>query len=265
MFSSLADHIAVPGTAAFGSEEQHDGVCPMNLTLEMLENSRAGPDYHSKKNRVFRSSIDDNDYVVKIFRGEWKERASLEHSILEQCRQKDLRTPEPVKLIGSALVMQYVEGENAMELFDGIFRHGRQRDAPVDDSVLSAALASWLFSFHSAFEFGLARNDTVLRNFIFRGGEIFGLDFEETSRSDPLADLGQLCTSIISTTPMFTEDKFGFARALASRYWDLTGEDRSSELGEAVATALRYYASFRTHGGELRRWASRFESGKVRI
>jgi len=237
----------------------------MDLTLELLENSRIGPDYNSKKNRVFRSSVDGDQYVVKIFRGEWKERASFEHSILEQCRDKHLRTPRPVALIESTLVMEYIDGENAMDVFDSIFKGGPELDVQVDHSMLAEALASWLSAFHSAFDFRMARNDTILRNFILRDGEIYGLDFEGATRSDPLADLGQLCTSVLASAPMFTEDKFGFARAMASRYWDFTGEDRSYELGTAVAAALRHYASFRTDGGELRRWASRIDSCEVRI
>lgn len=237
----------------------------MDLTLQMLENSRIGPDYHSKKNRVFRSSVDGDHYVVKIFRGEWKERASFEHSILLQCHDKHLRTPRPVALIESALVMEHIDGENAMDVFDSIFRDDPEQDVQVEHSMFSGALASWLSSFHSAFDFDTARNDTILRNFVLRDGEIYGLDFEEAARSDPLADLGQLCTSVLASAPMFTEYKFGFAKEMTSRYWDLTGEDRSDELGTAVATALRHYASFRSHGGELRRWASMFESGEVKI
>lgn len=53
----------------------------------------------------------------------------------------------------------------------------------------------------------LLKNDSNLRNFIFSNQQIYGLDFEEMSYGDPMADIGDICFFLLTNSPSFTEAK----------------------------------------------------------
>lgn len=236
-----------------------------DLSLEVLIEGQTGPPFQSKKNRVFRSSVDGKSYVVKVYRGEWRERASVEFDILQECRSKGLSVPAPVALLEGAIVMAPVEGQVAGDLFDRLIAAPSKLDITSELERLADSLARWLSEFHIAFSFGLARGDAILRNFVVNEKGVVGFDFEEATRSDTLLDLGQLCASALMTTPAFTERKVAFARHVSDRYWACSGQRRSRDLPDAVAAAVRHYSQFRSNGQQLLSFASRIERGEVRI
>lgn len=234
------------------------------MSLRDLEDGRVGPFLRSRKNRVFRTSYDGREYVVKVFRGEWRERAPVEFGVLTDCRERGLPAPLPVALLEDAIVMEPVGGEPAADLFDRLFTSG---PSPLTEGQkgLAESIIAWLSRFHSAFDFKLARGDTILRNFMLSPGVVVGLDFEEALRGEVLVDLGQLCASALMTDPPFTEIKIAFAKHLADCYWERTGRDRSDELDRHVSSAIRHYAPFRANGTELLGYASWIDMGGLRI
>jgi aminoglycoside phosphotransferase (APT) family kinase protein len=236
-----------------------------DLSIRDLEAHRVGQFFHSKKNRVFRSVIEERPCVVKVYRGEWKERAPLEFRLLRDCRDKGVAVPEPIALLAGAIVMAPVEGEVASDVFDKMISANSTLILTSEQERLANSLARWLAGFHSAFGFRMSRGDTILKNFVCTSEGIIGLDFEEAAPGDPLPDLGQLCASALMTDPVFTERKVAFVRHLADRYWTCSGQRREDELVGAVASAVRHYAQYRANGQELLAYASKVESGIIRI
>lgn len=236
-----------------------------NLSLECLERGRAGQFFYSKKNRVFRSVVEGIPYVVKAYRGEWQERAAVEYGILVSCRQKEVPVPEPIALLEGAIVMAPVDGQVAGDVFDRLIVTRSAVGLTSEQERLADHLARWLARFHNAFDFGLTRGDSILRNFIVTDKGVVGLDFEESSPGDSLQDIGQICASALATDPPFTEKKVEFARRLADRYWACSGQRRADELGGAIAAAIRHYSQYRSNGPELLTYASRVEKGLIII
>jgi Ser/Thr protein kinase RdoA (MazF antagonist) len=234
-------------------------------SLDRLEKGRTGPTFQSKKNRVFMSAVEGETYVVKVYRGEWRERASLEYGILTDCTSRGIPVPRPLSLLPGVIVMAPVEGRIAGDVFDGLSALCPPNGIGSEHERLADLLARWLARFHAAFDFGLARGDTILRNFIVTDQRAVGLDFEEAIRGDTLSDLGQLCASSMMTDPVFTEQKIAFARRLADRYWAVSGQRRMEELDVAISTAIRHYAQFRPNGQELLSYAGRIDRGEVVI
>lgn len=238
---------------------------PVTFSLADLEKGRTGPFFHSKKNRVFRSVVDGESFVVKVYRGEWRERARVEYDVLRDCCERGVLVPVPLALLEGAIVMTPVDGQVAGEVFDRIIVPPSRIGLTSELERLADSLARWLANFHIAFDFGRVRGDTILRNFIVADPGTFGLDFEEAATGDTLLDLGQLCASAMMTDPAFTEQKIAFARHLADRYWACSGQRRAEELTGAVSAAIRHYSQFRSNGQELLSFASRMERGELEI
>lgn len=233
--------------------------------MDSLEKGRTGPMFQSKKNRVFRSTVAGESYVVKVYRGEWRERAAVEHGILMQCIDRGVPVPEPLALLPGVIVMAPVEGRIAGDVFDCLFATCKEDGLGSEQERLADQLVRWLAGFHEAFDFRMARGDTILRNFVIAGQEAVGLDFEEAARGDTISDLGQLCASSLIMDPVFTPPKVAFARRLAERYWAVSGQRRMGELDRAVSAAIRHYAQFRPNGQVLLAHANRIERGEVVI
>lgn len=234
-------------------------------SLDSLEKGRTGPMFNSKKNRVFRSTVAGEQYIVKVYRGEWRERASFEYGVLIDCRDRGVPVPEPLALFPGVVVMTPVEGLVAGEVFDSLFASCKKDGLGSEQERLADQLVRWLAGFHAAFGYNLARGDTILRNFIVTPMGAVGFDFEEAAPGDPLSDLGQLCASSLMMNPVFTPPKLAFARRLADRYWAVSGQRRMSDLNKAVSVAIRHYAQFRPNGQVLLAYAERIDRGEIVI
>jgi tRNA A-37 threonylcarbamoyl transferase component Bud32 len=231
-----------------------------DLSLDDLESVRVGEVYPSRKNMVFRVSLDGEIVIVKVYR-EGCGRAEREFSVLERASEKGLLVPRPIGLRDFGILMEFVEGDNAGAVFDSLW----EEDPNSPDAVLRRAdfvhaVSAWLAGFHRAFAFSFCRGDSILKNFIVGPKGLTGIDFEEAVEGDPLNDLGQTCSYVLSTDPMFTDAKFQCAKDIFAGYESLAGTDRSEELSSKVAESLRYYSRFRRDGETLRAWASRIET-----
>ena len=156
--------------------------------------------------------------------------------------------------------MEYVEGANVADLFDSYWGIDPSGASVIGElRMLLDGVAAWLARFHSAFGYRLARGDAILRNFIIKGDLVWGIDFEESSERDPLIDVGQTCSNILSLEPQFTPAKFLLTKEFASLYWRYSGRNRSHELPDKIAEGLRHYAQFRDDSVRLEEWAGNIE------
>jgi Ser/Thr protein kinase RdoA (MazF antagonist) len=227
--------------------------------LSMLRERALGRQFRSRKNRVYLSLYDDEPVVVKELSD--SEKASKEHAILSMCVAGGVPVPRPLAVLGNALVLEYIEGGTAADLLDSMWIKGAtpSADVPAALAGAAAALGEWLAEFHKVSEFRIARGDANMRNFIMRGHAVVGVDFEECRESDVISDLGQMCSSVLSMNPMFTDEKLEFCRMMSGTYFDSVKMDRAGDLDSATAEALRYYAAFRDDGREMVRFALSIE------
>jgi tRNA A-37 threonylcarbamoyl transferase component Bud32 len=228
-------------------------------TASGIAQLKVGEPFPSRKNRVFRVGIEGKICIAKVFNEEFLDRARIEYDVLVSCHSWGLRVPSPIWFRENTILMEYVDGINLGVSLDALFPDGNGRaiTSTLLRRTIVEGLASWLASFHRAYGFGFCRGDCILKNFILSGDQIYGIDFEEAGQGDHIADLGQACSYILSTRPMFTQGKFEFMNDLANRYWMEVGKDRSAELSGAVAEALEHYARYRSEGPKLLEWAER--------
>lgn len=234
-----------------------------DLSLDDIESMRVGEIYPSRKNRVFRASLDGEIVIVKIHQ-ENGVRVEREFSVMDRAFKKGLSVPRPIALRDFGILMELVDGESAGSVFDSLWQEtSESADLVMGRADFVRSVSNWLADFHRAFDFSLSRGDSVLKNFIVTRDGLTGIDFEEAVEGDPLNDLGQVCSYVLSTDPMFTDSKFQCAKDISSSYWRDAGMDRSGEISSKVAESLRYYSRFRRDGETLRRWASKIESGDL--
>lgn len=227
------------------------------LSITDLERMRVGEPFFSRKNRVFKVDIDGKICVAKVSGPGRECSIANEYEILCRCRRYGVSVPEPLLQLENAFVMSHVGGDNASEVFDSSFEGAGQMAGDVALDQLANRFASWLYSFHEAFDFGRVRGDSILRNFIDAPEKLVGIDLEESHEGDPIEDLGQVCAYIIATRPMFVDTKFDFARKLTARYEDRIKDDIRSRLPGSVSCALRYYGGFRSDHVLMNEWADK--------
>ena len=218
------------------------------VDLSELESRRIGGSFFSRKNTVFKSVSLGKIVIVKVYGAGQQSLAEKEFSILKECHSKKVSVPAPIELREGVVLMEFVEGATLADSLDGCWLDGAA-SVPEERRKLewtAKAMGEWLSRFHEVFGKSVTRGDSNARNFLVCGEEIFGIDFEESSSADVLDDLGQVCSSILSMHPMFTEEKFEFCRSLSDAYFSVNGLDRSAELAGATAKALRYYSSYRS-------------------
>ena len=225
----------------------------------VLESCRIGEVFPSRKNKVFRVEIGDRIIVVKEFPQDARSRLRRELEMLKRCHGAGIAVPEPISTHGDAVLMEYIEGPSLAESFDLIAAKDAKSERSTEESRVTIVdgLASWLASFHRSVGFEMYRGDSILKNFILSGDKVYGIDFEESGKGDPIQDVGQACSYILSSNPPFTDAKFGFVTDLTARYWEKVGRDRSADLPESIAQGLEHYAPFRSDRQRLLEWAHR--------
>jgi tRNA A-37 threonylcarbamoyl transferase component Bud32 len=180
----------------------------------------------SKKNLVYKARRGDSLYILKWHR---QEGADREFSILTKAHRQGLQVPKPLDLWpGRAILMAYIPGENLCDLIS-------KRPSP----AAALKLAEWYAAFHLAFTTQgkvLLKGDSILRNFIWQEGTIWGVDFEESRPGRPAEDIGEIICSILTTDPTFTREKMGLSRLLVDHYQRLAPLEG---VEDALAWALR--------------------------
>lgn len=184
-----------------------------NHGLVLNRDCRVEKNYFSRRTRVFQVQVKSNKessarLVVKVHAE--ASAAELEYNNLMQLSAAGLNVPVPLGLDGRVLYLQHLEGLLLTDILERKL---------VPRAVWTKALACWCLQLHLRKEAGaMLKTDNNLRNFIFREGAFYGLDFETISRGDPACDLGQLSAYILADRPAFTLFKRTAAAEFISYY-----------------------------------------------
>ncbi len=210
--------------------------------------------YPSKKNQVTRLQLAGHrgpaEVVAKYF--VWGD-AAREEAILIQCREKGLNVPEPLYRKDNVVLLEYIPGS--------IVSYPDMKNPLVRDRM-----AQWLAGLHGVFVkegVTLLKQDMRLHNFILSSGEIWGVDFEESSRGPQEEDLADLCASILEGHQRGFEKNLPLARKFLQSYKTHRGT-KLTDIEAFMAQNLRRRAAY---GLALRdcylQWAEKFERREI--
>jgi len=171
--------------------------------------------FFSKKNTVAYVLYEKKPRILKWFAPGYKYQMKNEYNVLSKLNNK-LRVPNVYELDDSnnVIVMNYINGRNLCDIINN------QNENLSTKKKIIIELASWFKEFHFFYkdcdEFYI-RGDSILRNFIFKDG-VWGLDFEEFRIGDVKTDIADMCSSILTTDPKYTNEKYELCRIFIENY-----------------------------------------------
>jgi tRNA A-37 threonylcarbamoyl transferase component Bud32 len=171
--------------------------------------------FKSKKNTVAYVTMDNNPRVLKMFVSGLRKQMKNEYTILKKGSNK-INIPSAYELDeeNNILIMNYILGENLCDLLNS------ENTSFSEKNRIILLLSDWFINFHNFFKTEdrfMIRGDSSLRNFIFTD-RIWGVDFEEARFGKPVEDIAEMCSSILTTDPMFTEEKFILCKNFIDSY-----------------------------------------------
>lgn len=203
----------------------------------------------SKKNAVAYVTIDNKPRVLKWFVPGLKRQMKIEYDVLKKGSSK-LNIPSIYKMdeTNNVLITSYITGENLCDIINS------EKTTVNEKNRLMILLAEWFFEFHNYFkteEQFQIRGDPTLRNFILTD-RIYGVDFEESRMGKVVEDIAGMCSSILSTDPMFTPEKFQLCKIFIDSYMKLA-PGRILNINNEIAYALLENIQWRPEDEELLR------------
>ena len=200
--------------------------------------------FESKKNTVAYVILNGQPRILKWFVPGLKQNMEIEYSVLKK-GFSNLSMPSPFEKDSenNVVVMSYIMGENICDIVNNPQKILEEKIKVVH------LLANWFAKFHTFFKsedgFRL-RGDANLKNFILSRGHIWGVDFEESRIGKPSEDLATLCVSLLSTDPMFTDEKFQFCQIFLDTYrksvkWDV--EHLNADISYALLERIQWRSS----------------------
>ena len=169
----------------------------------------------SKKNSVAYVTLDGKPRVLKWYVPGFKRQMKIEQEILKKGSSKlNIPTIHEIDNENNVLIMNYIIGENLCDLLND------EKTTSNEKQKLMILLADWFINFHNFFkkdEQFRIRGDSSLRNFIF-SDRIWGVDFEDSRIGRPIEDIGGMCASILTTNPMFTQEKIQLCKKFIDAY-----------------------------------------------
>lgn len=214
--------------------------------------------FKSKKNTVAYVTLNNKPRVLKWFVPGLKRQMNAEYNILKNGSSKlNVPTIHEKDEENNVLIMNYIIGENICDLINCEDKSKNEKQR------LIALLAQWFIDFHNHFktkkEF-IIRGDPSLRNFIFTD-RIWGLDFEESRIGKPVEDIAGMCASILSTDPMFTDEKFQLCEKFIENYLNLA-PGRIVNIDKEISYSLLEKIQWRPNDEEIIRKYSKLISKK---
>lgn len=196
--------------------------------------------FESKKNTVAYVTLNGKPRILKWFVPGLKRQMETEYSVLKN-GEANLHIPYVYEIDkeNNVLVMSYIMGENLCDVINDEMATTNEKKR------LMVLLAEWFVRFHTKFktadEFRI-RGDATLRNFIL-ADHIWGMDFEESRVGRPIEDIGGMCSSILTTDPMFTHEKFQLCQIFIESYsksvkWNL--ENVNKEIAYALLERIQW-------------------------
>jgi len=205
--------------------------------------------FKSKKNTVAFVILGNKPRVLKWFIPGLKLNMQNELETLKKCEDQ-LQVPYVFEIDNSnnVLILNYIIGDNACDIIN-------------DDSInlsqknkLIQLLADWFLNFHNFFknenDFRI-HGDATLRNFIYNK-KLWGVDFEESRNGKPIEDIAEMCSSILTTDPMFTQEKFKLSRKFVESYID-EAPGRIGNINEELSYSILKKIQWRPDQEEILR------------
>jgi len=196
--------------------------------------------FESKKNTVAYVTMKNKPRVLKWFVPGFRRQMEVEHSVLKE-GSSELNIPHLYDMDdkNNVLVTSYIIGENLCDVVND------EKTSVDEKKRLMVLLAEWYARFHSFFktkEGFRIRGDSILRNFVL-SDKIWGVDFEESRMGKPVEDIAGMCSSILSTDPMFTKEKFKLCMVFIDSYkksvdWSLGNV--SDEISYALLEKIQW-------------------------
>lgn len=191
--------------------------------------------FKSKRNQVYLVRLRDGSEsrlaVMKQYSMECKSILETEFETMQRLKEQGILIPEILEKSGDSLIMEYIQGELAVNLVERLDTGGW-----IDELALWMAKLHKIAKGNSSF----LKRDVNLRNFIYSNGKIYGLDFESADYGDRRTDMGNLCFFILTNTPSFKREKYVMTRRLLQSYEKYSGvelEEMAISLLESRAEA----------------------------
>ena len=215
----------------------------------------------SKKNTVAYVTLDNKPRILKWFVPGLKRQMKIEYDVLKKGSSK-LNVPSIYEMDenNNVLITSCIIGENLCDIVND------KKTTISEKKRLMILLAEWFFEFHNYFktddQFQI-RGDSTLRNFILTD-RIYGVDFEESRLGRVVEDIAGMCSSILSTDPMFTSEKFQLCKIFIDSYTKLA-PGRILNINNEIAYALLEKIQWRPGNEEiLRKYSTRIrENGLI--
>jgi tRNA A-37 threonylcarbamoyl transferase component Bud32 len=214
--------------------------------------------FKSKKNTVAYVVLNGQPRILKWFVPGLKQNMDTEYIVLKKGFSA-LPFPSPFEkdTENNVLLMSYIQGQNVCDTINDPQTVFEEKEKVI------RLLADWFVQFHTFFktdESFQIRGDATLRNFIQNKGRIWGVDFEESRIGKPNEDLATLCGSLLSTDPMFTDEKFKLCQIFLDTYrksaqW--TTENTNAEISYALLERIQWRP---TDEETLRKYATKIRS-----
>lgn len=214
----------------------------------------------SKRNQVYLVKLRGEGWpeLVIVKQGEAK-LVEEEASFLQFLREKGIRVPKVYLQVEELLFLEYIQGSNCCD-----FINSEQKEE--DIHLLLREMANWLSKFHNSKQAGhytLLKGDCNLRNFLWTGEKIYGLDFEEVVYGCRWTDIGEICSFILNTKPAFTQKKFFLVNKFLGYYKLFSGQVYPNDFESYVVISILKAAKRRPGEIELlQRMAKEIEGGK---
>jgi tRNA A-37 threonylcarbamoyl transferase component Bud32 len=231
--------------------------------IDKYKNVLLQKSFESKKNTVAYVVSNGQPRILKWFVPGLKQNMDIEYTVLKK-GFSELAIPTPLEkdIENNVLVISYIMGENACDIVND------PRKVLEEKKKIVQFLADWFVNFHSFFkseDVFRIRGDATLRNFIMSRGRIWGVDFEESRIGKPSEDLAKLCVSLLSTDPMFTDEKFQLCQTFLDSYrksvkWDV--ENINTEISYALLERIQWRPN---HEEILRIYAAKIRNKGLQV
>ena len=205
--------------------------------------------FDSKKNTVAYVTIDNNPRVIKWFVPGYKRQMKTEYNILKKGLSNiNIPAIHEIDEENNVIIMSYISGNNLCDVLNDEKIDIKEKERLIE------LLAEWFADFHKFFkteENFQIRGDSNLRNFIYND-RIWGVDFEESRIGRPVEDIAGLCSSILTTNPMFTSEKFRLCRFFIESYLRFS-QDKLDKINNEIAYTLLEKIQYRPDEEEILR------------
>jgi tRNA A-37 threonylcarbamoyl transferase component Bud32 len=190
----------------------------------------------SKKNTVAFMILNYKPVVIKSYFPGFIKNMEIEYKILTKA-SKGLKNSIPTihnfDMENNFIILNYINGNNLCDIINN-------ENISLDEkSKIIIFLAEWFKNFHTFFKKSknyLIRGDSNLRNFIYNNN-IIGFDFEEVRIGKPEEDIAELCSSVLTTNPMFVKYKFQLCKTFIKSYIELV-DWVITDIWEEISYAL---------------------------